>query len=162
MDANRTCIPDLQALIVGLEGWNDYLRLHAGLVVERALSGSMHFQNTPWPIGFRRGVQRQQTLDRHSFGVERCMHVMSAGEIHGSTRLNEALGYLRIESQLCLLVRHVEVCFDPRNARLAYLKLRDLDRSGQLRIIERAASTCSGRENSFYSQVSLLYGLKLR
>src|SRR5437667_4737681 len=134
MDANRTCIPDLQALIVRLESRNEYLRLHAGLVVKWAFRGSMHFQNTPWSIGFRRGVQRKQTLDGHSFGVERCMHVMSAAEIHGSTSLNEVLGYLRIESQLRLLVCHVEVCFDPRNTCLMYLKLRDLDGSGQLRI----------------------------
>src|SRR5258708_24997939 len=90
------------------------------------------------------------------------MHVMSASKLHRSTRLNEALGYLRIESQLRVLIRHVEVCFDPRNARLAYVKLRDLDRSGQLRIIERASSARSDRENALYSQVSLLYGLELR
>src|ERR1700758_2379038 len=97
MDANRTCIPDLQTLIVGLESGNDHLRLHAGLVVEWAIGSCMHFENAAWSIGFRRCVERKQTLDRHSLGIERCMHVMSASQLHGSTRLDEALGYLRIE-----------------------------------------------------------------
>src|SRR5262249_30334160 len=67
----------------------------------------------------------------------------------------------RIENQLCLLVRHVEVGFDSRDAGLVNLQLWDLDRSCQLGIIERAVSTGSSRQNSGYSQVSLLYGLEL-
>ena len=90
------------------------------------------------------------------------MHVMSARELEGSTCLNEALRYLRIESQLGFLVGHVEVGLDPRNARLPYLKLRNLHRCGELRVIECAASTRRGREDSFDSQVSFLYGLQFR
>ena len=87
---------------------------------------------------------------------------MSARELHGSTRLNEALGHLRIESQLGFLVRYVEVGLDPRNARLAYLKLRDLHGGGQLRIIECSTSTRGRGEDAFDSQVSFLYGLEFR
>src|SRR5260370_15495158 len=66
------------------------------------------------------------------------------------------------DSEVRVVIGHVEVCFDPRNARLAYLKLRDLDSRGQLRIIDRASSVRSDRENTVYSQVSVMYGLELR
>src|SRR5215472_1856668 len=130
MDADRTCIPDLQTLIIGLESRHDYLRLQAGLVAERSFGRSVHLEKAARSIGFGWSVQCKQTLNRHFFGIERCMHVVFAGKLHASTCLNETLGHLRIQSQLCLLVCHAEVCFDPRDTRLTYLKLRDLDCSG--------------------------------
>src|SRR4029077_3806826 len=121
----------------------------------------MHFQNTARAIVFRGGVQRKQTLDRHTLGIERGVHIVFASQIHASSRLDEALRYLRIECQVGSVVRYVKVCLDARNLRLADLKLRDLNRGGQLGIVQSSTSSGSDRENTVDSKVSLLYWLEL-
>src|SRR6266852_1487028 len=58
--ANGARIADLQPLIFGLQGWNDYLRLHPSLVIQWTFRRSMHFQNAAWTISFHGRVESKQ------------------------------------------------------------------------------------------------------
>ena len=62
---------------------------------------------------------------------------------------------------MSLMVAYVNFCFDTRDARIAYLKPRNLHRGYQLRIVERAASACGEIEHAFRSQIFILNRLKL-
>src|SRR5258705_13229156 len=121
----------------------------------------MHFQNAVRAIALRGGIKCKQALDRHTLGIERGMHIVFASQIHASSRLDEALGYLRIDCQVGSVVRNVEVCLDSRNLCLAYLKLRDLNRSRQLGIVQSSTSPATDGQKAVDSEVSLLYRLEL-
>ena len=121
----------------------------------------MHFQNAVRSIAFRRRIQGKQALNRHSLRVESRARVIAIGEVHGAARLDEGLCHLGIKIQLSSVIGYVEVCFNTGNARLAHLKQRDLNRGGQLRIVQGSTPAGSRAQDACHSQVSLLYWLEL-
>src|SRR4029077_20165536 len=85
-------------------------------------------------------VQREQTLNRHSLGIQTCARVVSFAEIDGCAGLHGSRGDFGIESHMSLMVAYVDFCFDTRDASGAYLKLRNLRRGRQLRIVKSPTS----------------------
>ena len=107
----------------------------------------MEFQLTA-KLGRHRLVKRYQRFKRQTFRINGCHGVIIAGQIHLAACPHKSIGEFGVERQIRVVIGQVHLGFDRLDAGLSDLKLWDLHRGHELRILQRSLAAGRGRERA--------------